>query len=65
MISLSSKVYIAAEDSDYCEWCACKNIECKCVKKKCMRILNSHAKEYKKQATILIIKDLKMFSLME
>ena len=25
-------MYIAAEDTDYCECCACKNIECKCVK---------------------------------
>jgi hypothetical protein len=33
MISLCSKMYIAAEDTDYCECCACKNIECKCVKK--------------------------------
>ena len=32
MISLSSKMYCAAEDTDYCECCACKNIECKCVK---------------------------------
>ena len=33
MISLCSKMYCAAEDTDYCECCACKNIECKCVKK--------------------------------
>ena len=33
MISLCSKMYCAAEDTDYCDCCACKNIECKCVKK--------------------------------
>ena len=33
MISLCSKMYCAAEDTDYCECCSCKNIECKCVKK--------------------------------
>ena len=33
MISLCSKMYCAAEDTDYCECCACKNIECKCIKK--------------------------------
>ncbi len=25
-------MYCAAEDTDYCECCACKNIECKCIK---------------------------------
>jgi hypothetical protein len=33
MISLCSKMYCAAEDADYCDCCACKNIECKCIKK--------------------------------
>ena len=33
MISLCSKMYCAAEDTNYCECCACKNIECKCIKK--------------------------------
>jgi hypothetical protein len=33
MISLCGKIYCAAEDTDYCECCACKNIECKCLKK--------------------------------
>ncbi len=33
MMSLCSKMYCAAEDTDYCECYACKNIECKCVKK--------------------------------
>jgi hypothetical protein len=33
MISLCSKMYCAAGDTDYFEWRACKNIECKCVKK--------------------------------
>ncbi len=32
MISLCSKMYYAAEDADYCDCCACKNIECKCIK---------------------------------
>ncbi len=26
-------MYCAAEDTDYCECCACKSIECKCVEK--------------------------------
>ncbi len=53
-------MYIAAEDTDYCECCACKNIECKCVKN-VNALLNSHAKEYKKQATISIIKRIMMY----
>ncbi len=31
MISLCSKMYIAAEDTDYCECCVFKTIECKCI----------------------------------
>ena len=33
MICLCSKMYYASEDTDYCDCCACRNIECKCVKK--------------------------------
>jgi hypothetical protein len=33
MISLCSKMYICSNLSDVCDCCACKNIECKCVKK--------------------------------
>jgi hypothetical protein len=32
LISLCSKMYCASEDTDYCDCCACKKIECKCVK---------------------------------
>ena len=33
MISLCSKMYCASEEIDYCECCACKNIEGKCIEK--------------------------------
>ncbi len=54
MISLCSKIYCAAEDADYCDCCACKNIECKIVNvlKNVNAISNFHAKAYKKQETI-------------
>ncbi len=35
-------MYCAAEDADYCDCCACKNIECKCIKN-VNAILNFHA----------------------
>ncbi len=32
IISLCSKMYCAAEDTNYCDCCACKNIECNVLK---------------------------------
>ena len=58
------KMISLAEDTDYCDCCACKNIECKCVKK-CKCNLNSHVKESSIIIMKLHIKDLKMFYLME
>jgi hypothetical protein len=54
MISLCSKIYCASEETDYCECCECKNIECKCVKNVNV-ILSFHVKAYKKQETTSII----------
>jgi hypothetical protein len=62
MISLCSKMYCAAEDTDYCECCACKNIECKCVKK-CKCAFKFSCKGIKKQVTIVIIKKFMMYYL--
>ncbi len=57
MISLCSKMYCAAKDTDYCDCCSCKNIECKCnFKFSCKGIQNQEKyKLYKIHDVLLII----------
>jgi hypothetical protein len=63
MISLCSNMYCAAEDTDYYECCACKNILNVNVLRNVFLLFNSPSREYKKQVTMLIIKQSMMYHL--